>query len=113
MTNRSGSLTGSLRNKIWSISVKIAVFAPIPSASESVATMANSGLRRRPRMARRKSPVEAVIAALTGGSGEGLPDIGPSASARGRIGRDERAHEPDDSTSVHGSAAEPQQLIAI
>src|SRR5437870_12497172 len=34
--------------------------------------MANSGLRRRPRMARRKSSVEAVMAAWTGGSGEGL-----------------------------------------
>ncbi len=40
---------------IWSISVKIAVFAPIPSASESTATLAKSGLRDNPRNAYFKS----------------------------------------------------------
>ena len=61
ITNCSGSFTGSFRSRIWSISVKIAVLAPIPRASDKMATAANSGLRRRPRRARRRSGHKEVI----------------------------------------------------
>ena len=61
-TSWSGrALTGSLRSRIWSISVKIAVLAPMPSASDRMATVANSGLRRSPRSARRRSPMNVVM----------------------------------------------------
>src|SRR5687767_12284202 len=66
MTSSSGLATGSFRRRIWSISVKIAVFAPMPSARERIATMANSGLRSRPRTARRRSLIGAVIGQLDG-----------------------------------------------
>ena len=61
MTSSSGALTGSLRSRIWSISVKIAVFAPIPSASDRMATAAKSGLRPSPRNARRTSLKKAML----------------------------------------------------
>ena len=35
-----GGSTGSFRSRIWSISVKIAVLAPMPSASDRMATVA-------------------------------------------------------------------------
>jgi hypothetical protein len=59
-----------LRSSIWSTSVKIAVFAPIPSASERIATIANSGLRRSPRTARRRS--ESVVILCFDGSNSRL-----------------------------------------
>ena len=51
------------------MSVKIAVFAPMPSASDRIATVANNGLRRSPRKANRKSPPEVAMCALTRMSG--------------------------------------------
>ena len=53
----SGSFTGSIRSMSWSISVKIAVFAPIPRARESVAMPAKSGFRRSVRNANFTSEV--------------------------------------------------------
>src|SRR5262249_20007366 len=53
----------------------------MPSASDSVATVANSGLRRSPRMARRKSPVEAVMGTWTVCGAEGLSRIADVRSA--------------------------------
>ena len=43
------------RNMSWSISVKMAVFAPIPKAKERMATVAKSGLLRIARRAYRRS----------------------------------------------------------
>ncbi len=65
ITSSSGALTGSLRSRTWSIRVKIAVLAPIPRASDRMATMAKSGLRRSPRSARRRSDA-AFISCLDG-----------------------------------------------
>jgi hypothetical protein len=48
-TSAPGSRTGSARRIRLSTSVKIAVFAPIPSASEATATNVNPGLRRSTR----------------------------------------------------------------
>src|SRR5688572_33114114 len=67
MTSCSGACTGSFRSTIWSINVNIAVFAPIPSASDRMATVANSGLRPRLRIARRTSDVVVVMVLLDGG----------------------------------------------
>src|SRR5262245_53133460 len=64
ITSCSGAATGSLRNRIWSISVKMAVLAPMPRASERIATAAKSGLRRSPRIARRRSDSELLIFVL-------------------------------------------------
>src|SRR3954471_5539218 len=84
MTSCSGFRTGSFRRTIWSISVKIAVFAPIPSASERTATVANRRLRPRLRIARRTSDVEDVMVSLDGrnravvyrrGGGEGCQAV--------------------------------------
>src|SRR5436190_14327401 len=72
MTSCSGCDTGSLRRRIWSISVNMAVFAPFPRASDRIATVAKSGLRRRPRKARRTSDRLEVIAAWTESSPERL-----------------------------------------
>jgi hypothetical protein len=44
-TSLFGSRTGSVRNRIAFTRLKIAVFAPIPSASERIATNANAGER--------------------------------------------------------------------
>ena len=49
--SRSGCFTGIGRNSVDSISVKMAVFAPMPRASESTATAVNPGLRRSIRKA--------------------------------------------------------------
>src|SRR3954471_3565136 len=48
------------------MSVKIAVFAPIPSASDRIATVAKSGLRRRPRTAKRRSDQAVLICDFDG-----------------------------------------------
>src|SRR5215203_1191092 len=66
MTSSSGFFTGSLRSRIWSINVKMAVFAPIPSDSDRMATVANRGLRRSPRKAYRRSAKISVIGRLDG-----------------------------------------------
>ena len=55
ITSCSGCTTGSRRSINWSMSVKIAVLAPIPSASEATATRVKSGLRRKLRRANRRS----------------------------------------------------------
>ena len=39
LTSRAGSGTGSGRSSIWLNSEKMAAFAPIPSASDTIATM--------------------------------------------------------------------------
>src|SRR4051812_28551716 len=51
----------------------MAVFAPIPSASERMATVANSGLRRSPRRARRRSDQDVMDAWTVPNPGR-LPD---------------------------------------
>src|SRR5947208_881213 len=61
MTSRPGSFTGKSRSINWSIKVKIAVLAPMPSARERIATAANRGLRRIARRANRKSRTRLVI----------------------------------------------------
>src|SRR5580700_11180239 len=55
MTNRSGSFTGGGRSRTAFTKLKIAVLAPIPSASERTATSVNPGDRRNPRRAYRIS----------------------------------------------------------
>ena len=47
--SRSGSLTGSSRNTMASKSEKIALVAPMPSASDATVNRANAGLRRSSR----------------------------------------------------------------
>src|SRR5882724_1944079 len=54
-TRLCGSLTGRRRSNTWSSNVKIAVFAPMPSAKVSTATTVNPGLRRKVRSAYCKS----------------------------------------------------------
>jgi hypothetical protein len=55
MTRRSGSAYGSGDSRTARITEKIAVVAPIPSASVRTAAAANPGDRRRPRNAYRTS----------------------------------------------------------
>ena len=50
-TSRSGSFTGSVRSITALIRVKMAAFAPMPSASDSTATAENPGFRRSVRTA--------------------------------------------------------------
>src|SRR5688572_9329796 len=79
MTSSCGARTGSFLSSNWSMRVKIAVFAPIPSASERMATDAKSGLRRRLRKASRRSEVEVLMLNFDGvrrakvGTGGGAP----------------------------------------
>src|SRR5688572_1608119 len=72
ITSSSGAATGSLRSRIWSISVNIAVLAPIPNASDRIATIEKRGLRRSPRTASRRSENDGVIVLL----GRGEPPEG-------------------------------------
>src|SRR5580700_959431 len=60
-TSCDGSLTGSSRSNNWSTSVKMAVLAPMPRASEPTATKVNSGLRRRLRSAKLTSETMRLI----------------------------------------------------
>ncbi len=53
--SRSGSCTGRGRKSVASISEKIAVFAPMPSASERMAAADTSGVARSARTASRRS----------------------------------------------------------
>ena len=55
MTSCSGCWTGSIRSSTWSINVKMAVLAPMPSASDRIATHAKTGLLRSVRTASRMS----------------------------------------------------------
>ena len=50
-----GSFTGKRRSRIWSSNVKMAVFAPMPSASVSTATAVNIGFFTSIRAAKRTS----------------------------------------------------------
>src|SRR5215210_953146 len=50
----------------------MAVFAPIPSDNDRMATVANSGLRRSPRKAYRRSAKISVIGRLDGIGGPGV-----------------------------------------
>jgi hypothetical protein len=52
---------GSGRRTTWSTSVKIAVFAPMPNAIESTASVVNSGARRSVRNAKRTSAITRLI----------------------------------------------------
>ena len=54
-TRRCGSVTASGRMTTASSTVKTAVVAPMPSASDSKATAVNAGLARRTRTAYRRS----------------------------------------------------------
>src|SRR5688572_30729110 len=56
-TMRSGSRIGSIRSRIWSMRLKMAVFAPIPSAKESTATVVKTGLLVRLRTAKRSEDI--------------------------------------------------------
>src|SRR5262249_19489687 len=56
-----GFATGSARNRMASISWKIAVFAPIPRASDSTATAVNIGFRRSWRSPNLRSLIIASI----------------------------------------------------
>src|SRR6516162_1534570 len=87
MTSSSGARTGSLRRRIWSISVKIAVFAPMPSASDRIATMEKRGLRRSPRTANRMSLKTRVIGGLDGAP---PPRVGVRTIRRNRRARKNR-----------------------
>ena len=51
LTSLPGSGTGSGRSSIWSNSEKIAAFAPMPSASDTTATVVTSGVLRSARTA--------------------------------------------------------------
>ncbi len=51
MTSACGSFTGSVLSSTLFSRLKIAVFAPMPSASDSTATAVNPGLPVRMRMA--------------------------------------------------------------
>ena len=62
ITSESGSRTGSRRSSTWSNSVKMAVLAPIPSASEITAIAVKPGERRSERRANRRSRVMRVPA---------------------------------------------------
>jgi hypothetical protein len=50
-TSRSGSGTGSGRRSIWLKREKIAAFAPMPSASDTMATIVTNGVLNSVRSA--------------------------------------------------------------
>src|SRR5882672_2352853 len=50
-TRRPASGTGSARSRIWLNSENIAAFAPMPSASETIATIVTNGVLKRVRKA--------------------------------------------------------------
>ena len=54
-----GSRTGSGRSSIWSKSEKIAALAPMPSASDRIATAVRAGVRNSVRSARRRLGMDA------------------------------------------------------
>src|SRR3989442_9062744 len=56
-----GFATGSVRNRMASINWKIAVFAPIPRASDITATAVNVGFRRSCRNPNLRSLISASI----------------------------------------------------
>src|SRR5438477_10181132 len=71
MTICSGSRTGRGCKMSWWMSVKIAVFAPMPRASESTATARKTGDLRRVRREYRKSRRIAAIDGYTAQQGKG------------------------------------------
>ena len=60
-TSRSGSFTGSRRNSTWSMSVKIAVLAPMPRARVRITTSVKPGLLASVRSAYRRSCLSSSI----------------------------------------------------
>src|SRR5476649_2738098 len=62
---------GSFRSMSWSMRLKMAVLAPMPSASERIATEAKSGLRRIARSENRMSGHKLVMLGNTPGRGFG------------------------------------------
>ena len=68
ITSCSGAVTGSLRSSIWSMRVNIAVLAPMPSASDRIATVAKRGFRRSPRRASRRSAIGAKTCSFFDGT---------------------------------------------
>jgi len=75
ITSCSGSCTGSRRSINWSTRVKMAVFAPMPNASEATATTVKSGLLRRLRRANLKSEKNRDISVYTVGPQKGYAGI--------------------------------------
>src|SRR5215471_11538521 len=67
-----GFLTGSNRSRSSSNRLKIAVFAPIPRASESTATAVNIGLLRSERKANFRLENSRNIARYTAAPGDGF-----------------------------------------
>src|SRR4029077_15232239 len=65
VTHRVGAGTPSGRSRIWWNSEKIAAFAPMPSASETMATVVTKGVLNRVRKAKRRL----VMSTLDGGEG--------------------------------------------
>src|SRR5690606_18904803 len=63
-TSSSGLSTGSGRKTIAFTRLKIALFAPMPSASVTTATIAKPGVLTRPRRAKRKSRIAASMGAF-------------------------------------------------
>ncbi len=59
--NRSGSLSGNGRNNTALTTLKIAVFAPMPSASVATAIAVNAGFFNNPRIANRMSLITESI----------------------------------------------------
>ena len=60
-TNRAGSSTGNDRNIRASMMLKMAVFAPMPSASDNTAVAVNAGLPNSERIPKRRSRMTVSI----------------------------------------------------
>src|SRR5438128_11428242 len=84
-TRRSGALTGSGRNSSALTSEKIAVFAPMPSAIDRIATALTMGAVTSDRQARRKSCMRTFgryyLAETGRDQGIGLSVDGPGVSS--------------------------------
>src|SRR5689334_4578322 len=95
------------------MSVKIAVFAPMPSASERMATAANRGLRRRPRSARRKSEAELVMLLFDGMDPPKVCPLTPQNGQRVEPRRSNRRHEArhERNESQQSGADEERQRV--
>src|SRR5262249_57096020 len=65
MASREGSATGRVRRSRLLTNEKIAVLAPMPSASESSATTETTGVARSDRNARRTSAMDVIMSPVT------------------------------------------------
>ena len=79
------------------MSVKMAEFAPMPSASDRIATIVKSGLRRSPRKAKRRS---------RGGCSSPYLDGNGPRTVYGRRAHPSPPHRKKTSTAEHAEAAE-------